>query len=100
MIYALEHPTVSRASAFPGVNMSRPEPVSVETAAARLNKAPGTIYSWRTRYNLRQIGKINGALYVDYRDAATIEACIHRGDPVPATPAERDQLRATYRNAA
>jgi hypothetical protein len=72
-----------------------PEPVNVNVAAARLRRSKRTIYSWATRYRVRKWGGREATLY-DYRDLATIEACIHRGDPVPATPEERDQLRASY----
>ncbi|MCT9932431.1 hypothetical protein N5079_19710 [Planotetraspora sp. A-T 1434] len=79
--------------------MTRPEPVSVNEAAARLGKAPRTIYSWATRYRVRKWSGPDGVLY-DYADLATIEACIHRGQTVPATPEARDALRASYSAAA
>jgi len=70
------------------------EPVTVAQACARLRKRPGTIRCWATRYAARKLGTIEGRTVYDYRDLATIEACIHRGDPVPPTPDGRDQLRA------
>jgi hypothetical protein len=75
--------------------MSHPEPVNVHVAAARLHRSPRTIYSWSTRYGVRKWGSRDATLY-DFADLATIEACINRGDPVPATPESRDELRASY----
>ena len=99
MILAPEHHHVSGAFAFPGVNMSRPEPVNVQEAATRLRRAPHTIYSWATRYQVRKWSRTEGTMY-DYADLATIEACIHLGKPVPPTPQARDELRASYPAAA
>ena len=67
----------------------------VHVAAERLFRSPRTIYSWATRYKVRKWGSREATLY-DYRDLATIEACIQRQEPVPATPEERDALRASY----
>lgn len=75
------------------------EPVTVAEAAARLRRAPGTIYSWATRYAARKWRSYGRTMY-DYADLATIDGCIHRGDPVPATPEARDELRARRRAAA
>ncbi|SFK92418.1 hypothetical protein SAMN05216275_14153 [Streptosporangium canum] len=80
--------------------MTSPEPVTAATAGRRLGKTPATIRKWAERYHAAQLGRQNRAVYYDFGDLATIDACIHRGDPVPATPADRDQLRAGYRNAA
>lgn len=76
-----------------------PEPVNVHQAATRLRRAPHTIYSWATRYQVRKWGDRDATLY-DYADLATIEACINRGQTVPPTPADRDALRASYAAAA
>ncbi|MBX6386801.1 MAG: hypothetical protein IRZ07_28125, partial [Microbispora sp.] len=73
--------------------------VRAPTAARRLNRAPGTIYSWDTRYNVRKWTRGRTTLY-DYADLATIEGCINRGEPVPPTPEQRDQLRAQHRTDA
>ncbi|MEV4179927.1 hypothetical protein AB0J28_00590 [Streptosporangium canum] len=80
--------------------MTSPEPVTAATAGRRLGRAPATIRKWAQRYAAHQLGRCGRQQVYDYADLATIDACIHRGDPVPATPAERDQLRAGYRNAA
>ncbi|MCK2219713.1 hypothetical protein MF672_038850 [Actinomadura sp. ATCC 31491] len=80
----------------------RPRPVTAAQAAAELTKRPGqpravgTIYSWATRYNVRRWANDQVTLY-DYNDLATIDGCIRRGEPVPATPDERDQLREQLR---
>jgi transposase-like protein len=58
------------------------EPVTVVEAARRLQKAPGTIYSWVTRYGARRLGAVNGTMYYDFYDLALIERQIRRGLPV------------------
>jgi hypothetical protein len=70
------------------------EPATVADAAARLRKRPGTIRCWATRYDARKLGTVKGRTVYDYADLATIDACIHRGDPVPPTPEGRDEIRA------
>lgn len=80
--------------------MTLPEPVTALDAAARLSRKPVTIRQWARRYAARQIGQLGREQVYDFADLATIEACIHRGDPVPATPADRDLLRASYLTAA
>ncbi|NUW45563.1 hypothetical protein [Nonomuraea rhodomycinica] len=75
-----------------------PEPVTAQTAAARLRKKPGTIRQWARRYQARQLGTVDRAVYYCYDDLATIDGCIARGEQVPATPELRDQLRASLRD--
>lgn len=58
------------------------DPVTVTEAARRLEKAPGTIYSWVTRYKARRLGTVNGVMYYDFYDLAKIERCMRRGLPV------------------
>jgi hypothetical protein len=36
-------------------------------------------------------------VFYDYADLATIDGCMRRGEPIAATPDERDQLRASLR---
>lgn len=79
---------------------SRPEPVSLFAAAERLGKPRNTVGVWAHRYHARKLGKVDREVFYDYADLATIDACIHRGEPVPKTPEARDQLRASYRTAA
>lgn len=65
-----------------------------------------TIRQWARRYAARQYDPrqlgVTGerAKYYDYADLATIDACIHRGEQVPATPEARDLLRERYKSAA
>jgi len=78
------------------VDDDRPIPMTATAAAEALGRAPGTIYSWATRYRVRK-WRQDGRTLFDYRDLATIDGCIYRGVPVPPTPEERDRLRAQRR---
>ncbi|WP_440063820.1 hypothetical protein [Streptosporangium sp. OZ121] len=70
-------------------------------AAARLGRSAVTIRQWARRYDVRRFDARAGAAVVyDFADLATIEGCIWRGDPVPATPEGRDELRASLAVAA
>ncbi|WP_440100047.1 hypothetical protein [Streptosporangium sp. H16] len=70
-------------------------------AAARLGRSAVTIRQWARRYDVRRFDARAGAAVVyDFADLATIEGCIWRGDPVPATPEGRDELRAELATAA
>jgi hypothetical protein len=73
-----------------------PEPITAEGAAQRLRRSRVTIRQWGRRYSARKLGRPGRAVYYDYNDLATIDACIHRGETVPATPEGRDQIRARY----
>lgn len=77
-----------------------PEPVTAQQAASRLHRQPVTIRQWGRRYQARQLGTVDRCSYYDFADLATIDACLHRGQRVPATPEERDRLRDSYRSAA
>jgi hypothetical protein len=77
-----------------------PIPVTFEQAAEDLERSPSAIRDWVTRYAARRIGKVGRRMYLDYRDLAVIDACMHRGKAVPATPEERDELRASLSAAA
>lgn len=83
---------------------TRPEPTTLAAAAERLRRPRNTLGVWAHRYRARKIGKVGREVYYEYGDLATIDACLHRGEPVPKTPeardALRDQLRAAYQNAA
>lgn len=80
-----------------------PEPVTAVEAAKRLHKRPVTIRQWARRYAARQYDPRHygmpdeRAKYYDYADLATIDGCMSRGEPVPATPELRDQLRENLR---
>lgn len=64
--------------------------ITVNAAANRLDRSPGTIHCWGTRYNARKM-RLRGSrtVYYDYRDLAVIERELRHGHPVPATPEER-----------
>ena len=68
------------------------EQATVAEAAKRLEKAPGTIYSWGTRYNARKAA-VQGVMYYDLLDLRVIEREIHHGHKVPATWQERAAIR-------
>lgn len=74
-----------------------PEPVSATEAAQRLHKSPATFRKWAERYAARQLGRQERRIYYDWNDLATIDGCMRRGEDIPATPEERDQLRAQLR---
>lgn len=74
-----------------------PEPVTAVEAGRRLRRSPATIHKWVERYAARQLGRVNRRTYFDWADLATIDGCLTRGEPIPATPDERDQLREQLR---
>ncbi|GAA3721682.1 hypothetical protein GCM10022224_103890 [Nonomuraea antimicrobica] len=74
-----------------------PEPISARDAAVRLRRRPSTFRKWRERYAARVIGREQRRIYYDWRDLATIDGCLARGEEVPATPEKRDELRASLR---
>lgn len=76
------------------------EPVTAAMAAERLGCRPATIRSWAFRYAARKHGTHRKQTVYDWRDLATIARQLHRGEPVPATPEERDELRAALCVAA
>lgn len=76
-----------------------PEPVTAAAAGRRLRRAPATIRQWARRYNALQLGTVDRAVFYEYADLATIDAFIHRGEPVPATPELRAEYRAQLRAA-
>ncbi|WP_079313638.1 helix-turn-helix domain-containing protein [Microbispora sp. GKU 823] len=84
----------------PPVDDDKPQPITYTAAAARLDRSPSTLRDWVTRYAARRIGTVGRKTYLDYRDLAFIDGCMHRGEPVPPTPEERDQLRAARRTTA
>ena len=70
--------------------------ISLHEAAKLLQRSESTLRVWGTRYNARRV-RVLGRVHWDYRDLATIDGCMRRGERVPATPEERDQLRAELR---
>lgn len=93
---------VGGISRFSGVVMpsEEPEPVTAAIAAERLGCKPATIRSWAFRYAARKHGRYGKQTVYDWHDLKTIGRCLHRGDDVPATPEERDELRASLSAAA
>lgn len=79
-----------------------PELITAADAAHRLHRQPATMRRWAERYaarqyNPREHGVRSRAKYYDYADLATIDGCMRRGEPVPATPEARDELRESLR---
>lgn len=70
--------------------------IPLHEAAKLLQRSESTLRVWGTRYNARRV-RVLGRVHWDYRDLATIDGCMRRGERVPATPEERDQLRAELR---
>lgn len=70
--------------------------IPLHEAAQLLHRSESTLRVWGTRYNARRV-RVLGRVHWDYRDLATIDGCMRRGERVPATPEERDQLRAELR---
>jgi hypothetical protein len=68
------------------------ERTTVDAAAERLRRAPGTIHCWGTRYDARKL-KIRGRVYYDFNDLFVIERELFHGHPVPATWQERAEIR-------
>lgn len=91
---------ISRFSEVIVLFEEKPEPVTVDIAARRLGKQPGTIRSWATRYAARKHGTYKGRTVYDWHDLSTIGRYIHLGEPVPDTPELRDELRASLKPAA
>jgi hypothetical protein len=60
-----------------------------------------TIRQWARLYDVRRFdARAERVVVYDFADLATIEGCIWRGNPVPATPEGRDELRAELATAA
>lgn len=78
----------------------KPEPVTAAIAAERLGCRPATIRSWAFRYAARKHGTYEKQTVYDWHDLKTIGRCLHRSEDVPATPEERDELRAALSVAA
>ncbi|MET8866517.1 hypothetical protein ABZW11_26565 [Nonomuraea sp. NPDC004580] len=70
--------------------------IPLPEAAELLRRSESTLRVWGTRYKARRV-KVLGRVHWDYADLATIDGCIRRGEPVPATPEERDRVREGLR---
>jgi len=75
--------------------MQEREPITIADAAARLRKAEPLVRCWASRYHARKLIKLGKTAYYDWLDLATIGRQIHVGEKVPATPEERDEIRAS-----
>ena len=82
------------------MNDDKLDPVTIAQAAELLGHPAPTVRVWASRHHARKIPFRPGkTAWYDYRDLATIEACLFRKERVPATPEERDALRAARRRA-
>ncbi|MEU7831361.1 hypothetical protein [Nonomuraea sp. NPDC049129] len=78
----------------------RPERITIAAAAMRLGKPEPTVRVWASRHHARKLLKLGKTAWYDWLDIATIARQLHRGEPVPATPEERDELRSSLSAAA
>lgn len=79
------------------------EPVTIAEASRRLRRlerTERTVRTWASRYHARLLCKVGKTAYYDWHDLKTIARQIHLGLPVPATPEERDEIRAHLSQAA
>lgn len=78
-----------------------PEPITIAQAAERLGKWERTVRTWASRYHARKLPfKTGKTAWYDWHDLKTIARQIGVGEPVPATPEERDRLRVNRRRTA
>jgi hypothetical protein len=70
------------------------ERITIAQAAARLGQPEPTVRVWASRHHARKLLKLGKTAWYDWLDIATIARCLHRGERVPATPEERDKIRA------
>jgi hypothetical protein len=73
----------------------KPERITIADAARRLGKPEPTVRVWASRHHARLIVKLGKTAWYDWRDLSTIGRCLRLGEKVPATPEERDELRAS-----
>lgn len=79
------------------------EPITIAEAAKRLGRPERTVRTWASRYRARRllmIGRVGSHAWYDWHDLKTIARQLNLGEPVPATPEERDELRAALSAAA
>lgn len=99
---ALGHGRVEGLFACLGVTSvpEKPERITIADAAKRLGKPEPTVRVWASRHHARLILKLGKTAWYDWLDLATIARQLHRGERVPATPEQRDELRASLSAAA
>lgn len=78
----------------------RPERITIADAATRLGIPEPTVRVWASRHHARKILKLGKTAWYDWLDLATIARQLRRSERVPATPEERDELRASLSAAA
>jgi len=76
------------------------EPVTIAQAAERLGKPEPTVRVWASRHHARKLPKLGKTAWYDWHDLKTIARQLNLGLAVPATPEERDEIRARVRSAA
>ncbi len=77
-----------------------PERITIADAAGRLGIPEPTVRVWASRHHARKLLKLGKTAWYDWPDLATIARQLRRGEKVPATPEERDRLRASLKPAA
>lgn len=77
-----------------GDRMPARQPITIAEAAKRLGKPEPTVRVWASRHHARRLRKVGKTAYYDWCDLSVIGRCLHLGEKVPATPEERDELRA------
>lgn len=76
--------------------MQKREPITIAEAAARLGKPAPTLRVWASRHHARKLLKRGKTVWYDWLDLATIVRQLHLGEPVPAAPEDRDEIRARF----
>lgn len=80
------------------------QPITLKAAAERFGRSWSSVRDWPARYRARRVTvpKFMGErpVYYDLVDLSTIDAHLHLGKRVPATPELRDAYRAQLRDAA
>ena len=74
------------------------EPITIADAATKLGRPERTVRTWASRYRARRLDesrKVGRTAWYDWNDLSMIGRCLHLGESVPATPEERDELRAS-----
>lgn len=80
------------------------QPITLKAAAEHFGRSWTSLRDWPKRYNARRLimPKCFGRrpVYYDLVDLSTIDAFLHCGEPVPATPELRADHRAELRATA
>jgi len=80
------------------------QPITLKDAASHFGRSWSSLRDWPARYNARRLATPQAlgrrTAYYDLVDLSTIDAFLHRGETVPATPELRGAYRARLRAAA